>query len=133
MEQLIADFQKVATLTIVNNTLYQLYYDGTGVMSVDYIAKGSYIGEIPGVPQYIWDISHTEYVLVDEDMVLDVSMNRQSILTYLREDSQSENVANCQIIVEHDDQQKETRVFVVATENIVPGQEIVYAMRFNKW
>lgn len=106
---------------------YEVEYDEfiNGVITKQHIPSGACIGEIMGEPKYIWDMRHSEFIFIDEDMVVDVSkvLPRQ-ILSFIREDNQSEYPYNCEIIVK--DTPEEMRFFLYATRVIYPNEEIVY-------
>lgn len=113
---------------IPNDSYFSLEYDENtqSVISREYIAAGTCLGQIYGEPTYIWDITHSDYMFVDEDMVLDVSKNvPRTMLTLLRDDNQTNSLDNCAIHVEQDDKKFQTCFFVYTTRDIYPGQEVV--------
>jgi hypothetical protein len=91
----------------------------SGVFCAAPIAQGTIIGEIIGVPRYIWEIDHDMYVIVDQDYVLDVS-NTNGVLVCIREENSTMNMANCTVVSD------EARFFFQATVDIPPHTELVY-------
>lgn len=128
MNELIAQFNRSTCIEYTKTACnYDIEYDEfiNGVRAKQYIQCGALIGEILGDPKYIWDMRHSEFIFIDEDMVVDVSkvLPRQ-ILSFIREDNQSEYPYNCEIIVK--DTPNELRFFLCATRVIYPNEEIVY-------
>lgn len=131
MDDLIEDFSRSLTLSVYDPTPFSLIYQYKSVYTYSYINKGTIIGEIVGKPAYIWEIDHSDYIIIDQDYVLDVSSScngRRSVLTLVREENDSNNAANCTIVSTTEDT---PRFFLQATTNITPDTELVYyVLRF---
>ena len=134
MEDLLLSWSQKMTLSntsIPNDSSFSLLYDANTqrVLANEFILAGSCLGQIYGIPMYIWDISHYDYMFVDEDMVLDVSQNvPRTMLTFVRDDNLSESPKNCVIHVEQDDTTFQTHFYLYATCDIHVGDEIVNAI-----
>lgn len=124
MEQLIADFNRSTILTFANHTHYDLIYDAGGVFTRTPIAKGSIIGEVYGARAYIWEIDHSDYLIIDQDFVLDTSQLPipRPILSMVREENSTNHMANCTIVTSEDG----TRFHLQATADIGTNCELVY-------
>lgn len=130
MDQLCADFVRSTQLRVYNPTPFHLYLgnDG-GVFSDQSIPSYTCIGEIHGEPMYIWDMSHQDYIIVGEEFVLDVSkLVPRPILSWLREDNQSDMMSNCVINTEFDYNTGDYRFFLFTTAPINEGDELVYSV-----
>lgn len=123
MNDLIAEFNRVTALTVVNPTPYALVLQYGGVYSESYIPKGTVLGEVFGTQAYIWEIDHGDYMMVDQDYVLDTSELKapRSILTFVREENSTNNMANCTIVTTDG-----PRFFLQTTSDIPIGAEVVY-------
>lgn len=123
MEQLIADFNRVTSLSVSNPTPFDLRLEDGGVVTYSYIPCNCIIGEIQGDPAYIWELNHSDFMIVSEEYVLDMSRSSfpRSILTMVREENASTNMANCTIV-----SCDGPRFFLQATKNIVATSELVY-------
>lgn len=123
MEQLIADFNRITSLTVSNPTPFDLRLEDGGVVTYSYIPRDCIIGEIKGDPSYIWELDHSDYMIVAEEYVLDMSRSQlpRSILTMVREENASTNMGNCTIV-----SCDGPRFFLQATTNIVATSELVY-------
>ena len=123
MEQLIADFNRVTSLSVSNPTPFDLRLEDGGVVTYSYIPRDCIIGEIKGEPSYIWELKHSDYMIVASEYVLDMSRSPcpRSILTLVREENASSNAANCTIV-----SCDGPRFFLQATKNIVATSELVY-------
>lgn len=131
VDVLAAEFARASSLSHVNDTLFSLEYDPVErmVVSRQFIPKGTRIGYVAGIPTYIWDITHAEYMFVNDEQVLDVSnLYPRPITTMIRNENDTWNHANSIMYVENDDDRHETMVSLYATADIRPGDEIVYAM-----
>ena len=127
MDDLILSFQRGTTLTFYNPTPYDLFVHDGCVYSNQWIARNTRLGELHGTPCYIWDMTHHDYMIVHDEMVLDVSENcPRSILTYVHEENQSSNPANCVVTIETCDVTGKNMIFLDALRNIQPLEEVVY-------
>lgn len=129
MEELIAEFTRCNTLTWKNDSMFELYYNAEekAVIAKQRIRAGECLGEIYGLPTYLWDVKHDQYMFIDEDMVLDVSQNMpRTILTLLRDENQSHAPSNCTIVVQQAHDRAMTHFYVITITDIYVGDEIVY-------
>lgn len=123
-------FNRGTQLQIYNPTPFDLYLGiGGGVFSNQQIYSYTYIGELEGECVYIWDMPHYDYLIVGDEFVLDPSqLSPRPILTWMREENQSDNIANCVIRMEVNDHTGETKFFVWTTRRIDIGEELVYTV-----
>jgi hypothetical protein len=123
MEELIASFNKATCLTYHNPTGFDLVVEGWAVYTRSYIPEHTIIGEIFGEQRYIWEMNHSDYVIVDQDYVLDTSTlpSPRSIVTMVREENATNNMANCTVVTCDG-----PRFFLQATKDILPDTELVY-------
>lgn len=139
MDDIIAQMQRSLVIHVVNNTSYDLYTtvdiaslessEHVGVFTRSHIPKGATIGEIMGDPMYVWDVTHNDYIIVGEEFVLDMSKQQpRTILSYLREDNQSPYRSNCIISQAVTYETGDTRFFLIAMNDIHPGEELVYTV-----
>lgn len=132
IEELMSSWSRQMTLTeIPNDSYFSLLYDADTqrVIANESIPAGSCLGEIHGIPMYIWDMGHWDYMFVDEDLVLDVSKNvPRTMLTLVRDDNLSSSPKNCVIHVEQDDTAFHTKFYLYSTCDIHVGEEIVNAV-----
>lgn len=133
-DDLIAAFNRAMLVSGASNYAcnYNLSCDGTDacVRTDTFIPSGACIGELYGEPRYIWDMTHSEYVFIDEDMVVDVSaQSPRQVLSFLREDNQSDQHVNAEIIVQ--ETSEELHFYVFSTRPIFPGEEIVYRIHMR--
>ena len=119
-------FSKSANITIENATEYELYLNGTGLCSGQILEKELVIGEIYGDMSYIWEITHTDFIILDNDFVLDVKNYKKNILNHIRENNETSNLCNCYIHMITNE--KGTMKFYIVTKNIImPHEELVYS------
>lgn len=112
-------------------SVFDIRYDGEtrSVYSMEHIPRDTCIGFLEGSPMYIWDISHSEYIFVEEDLVLDMSeVSPRSILSFMHCEDETDNEANCVVVVDHNHVTCETRFFVKTICDIYPGHEVVYSV-----
>lgn len=128
LEELIADFNRATVLHWYNPTPFHLsVQNGGGVITHSFIPKNTTIGEIEGEPMYIWDMTHYEYIIVGDEYVLDVSkQSPRSILSYIREENQTDLPNNCTIITTNDYNTGNTRFFLQSIRDIQIDEELVY-------
>jgi hypothetical protein len=116
---------------VPNDSYFSLVYDADTqrVIANEFIPAGSCLGQIHGIPMYVWDMTHCDYMFVDEDMVLDVSKNTpRTMLTFVRDDNLSAAPNNCTIHVEQDNAMFSTQFYLYSTCDIHVGDEIVNAV-----
>ena len=129
IDQLAADLHRGTTLQWKNTTKFKLEYreDSGGVMSGEFIPKGTKIGVVPGTPTYVWDITHAHYMFVNDDQVLDVGhVHPRPLITMIRNENDTWSKTNCTMLVEHDDVCHNSYVVMYACEDIFVGDELVY-------
>lgn len=130
MDQLCADFVRATQLRVYNPTNFHLHIGPEGGVVADQkIPAYTCIGEIQGDPMYIWDMSHQDYIIVGEEFVLDVSkLTPRPILSWLREENQTDMVNNCVINTEFNHATGEHKFFLFTTAPINEGDELVYSV-----
>lgn len=131
MEHLLSSLTRSLCLNIPNDSHFSLEYDEDTrkVIAKEFIPAGACLGQIYGDTIYVWDITHGDYMFIDEDIVLDVSQNNpRTMLTLIRDDNLSDTFKNCVIQIQQDDHACNTRFFVVTTRDIEVGEEIVNAV-----
>ncbi len=128
MEDLIAEFNRATVLQWYNPTHFNLEVAvGGGVLTNSFIKNGTVIGEIEGEPMYIWDMNHHDYIIVGDEFVLDVSrQSPRNILSYVREENQSNSPNNCIIETVVQVHTGDTRFFLQSIRDIHIGEELVY-------
>ena len=129
VDQLSADFTRLIGVSWYNNTKLQLDYDSgeRAVFTREPIEKGTIIGKVPGIPTYVWDMTHSEYMFVDHDMVLDVGqLHPRPIITLIRNENDSWVETNCHLFLHNDQKTGDTEVYIYAIVDIPPGCELVY-------
>lgn len=130
-DALLSAFSKGIQINIPNDSYFSLEYNEhtQQVIAKQFIPAGTCLGQIYGEPTYIWDICHSDYMFVDEDMVLDVSKNvPRTMLTLIRDDNQTDHPKNCVIYVEQDDRTFQNFFLVHSVKDIYPGDEVVNAV-----
>ncbi len=123
-------FARATQLRVYNPTSFDLYIGvGGGVFSNQQIYAYTFLGELQGECEYIWDVTHYDYLIVGEEFVLDASkLSPRPILTWVREENQSDNFANCVIRMEVNERTGETKFFLWSTKRIDVGEELVYTV-----
>lgn len=119
-------FSKSANITVENNTPYELYLNETGLCSGQILEQGLIIGEIYGDMAYIWELDHIDFIILDNDFVLDVKKYKKHILTYIREDNETSNLNNCCIQM-MTDEKNISRFYIITEKIIMPHEELVYS------
>lgn len=130
MEALCEEFARATQLRVYNPTAFDLYINiGGGVFSNQQIYAYTFIGEIEGECQYIWDVTHHDYIIVGDEFVLDASqLSPRPILTWVREENQTESMSNCVIRMEVNETTGVTKFFLWTTRRIDVGEELVYTV-----
>lgn len=125
MDDLIDAFNRGANVETVDKAVL---VDGK-VFAQIFIPACTSIGQLPGVPAYIWEMHHPHYIFIDDDRVLDVSqLEPRPTLSFIRDDDESDAAANCVVDI------RETygpdvytlSFWLMSTRPILPGEEIVY-------
>lgn len=129
------DFERATHIRIYNPTPFHLYIGPErGVHAGQKIPAYTCIGEIEGEPTYIWDMSHQDYIIVGDEFVLDVSkLLPRPILSWLREENQTDMFNNCMIQTEHNEHTGETRFLLYTTRPIEDGDELIYTVVDYMW
>jgi hypothetical protein len=122
----LADMFAASSISVKNQTPFTLYVNNNALYTKQIIMENTIIGEVYGDPAYIWEIQHTNYVLINNDMVLDVLRYMDLDISYVREENQSYQISNCYIrmITEKD---CTTRFFLITKRVIMPNEELVYS------
>lgn len=129
MDQLIASFQRGASISFANQTGFDLdWVPGQGVWTKQGIHAGTCLGMLEGVVRDIWDVKHSEYMFVDAERVLDVSSSTspRNILTLLRDDNESKHSPNCYVVVFG------SNCFLYVATDVAAGSELVYDVRMHQ-
>ena len=114
-----------SAISVKNPTQIALYVKNNALYANQVIMENTIIGEIYGDPAYIWEIQHNHYILINNDMVLDILRYMDSVISYVREENQTYQMSNCYIrmITEKD---CTTRFFLITKGMIMPHEELVY-------
>lgn len=122
----LVDMFAASAIAVNNPTSFSLYVKNNALYTNQVIMENMVVGEIHGDPGYIWEIQHNQYILINNDMVLDVLRYMNTILSYVREENQSYQMSNCYIrmITEKD---CTTRFFLITKSAIMPHEELVYS------
>jgi hypothetical protein len=106
--------------------------DPPGVFSGCRIARGAILGELAGTPRDIYEIRHTEYMILTESCVLDLRSDperscehERSVLTWIAEDNCTFADVNCRILRDV----REDRFYMQAIAEIARGAQLVYSMQ----
>ena len=106
--------------------------DPPGVFSCCDIAHGTILGEIAGTPRDIYDIRHTEYMMLTDSCMLDLRTDperscegERSILTWITEDNSTFAEVNCRILRDV----TQDRFYMQAIANIPSNTQLVYSMQ----
>lgn len=136
-DELCAEFTRATQLRVYNPTLFDLFIgDGGGVFSSQQIYKYTFIGELHGTPEYLSNVTHNDYLILDDVFVLDVSINvattsQRSILTWIRNECETDSPCNCIIRTEVNESTCESKFTLWSTERIDEGDELVYAIHLR--
>lgn len=116
----------MAIMPPVNPTPYNIYLKEGGLYSAQIIPPNTIIGELVGDPDYIWNVKHNNYIIIDDELVLDVSRYNSNMLTYVREENLTSNLSNTFICMKlNKNGQMEFKL--VTKSAILPDDEIVYS------
>jgi hypothetical protein len=128
MEELLAAFSTHCSLlpasVHINNYLY--LRDDNNVYTSIYIPANTVLGEIYGVIKNYFEVNHTQYMVLNDERVLDISeqilfYETRDIITFIAQDNWSWNHVNC--VIERND---EGRFYMKTTKPIDVHQELVY-------
>lgn len=110
-----------------NNSPYQLYLQGDQVITNNYIANGTSIGEIIGEHKYVWELEEMSpyVIIIDEEYVIDGTATPRSILTMVRNGHYIGLHENVMLKIT-DNSEGDTIVSFIALRDIMPNEEIVY-------
>jgi len=126
MESLICDFVRATTLSTINPTPFDLRLHDNAVYSFSHIPQHTILGEIRGDPRNIWDIKHKDYMLISTELAIDLSCKcTRSIVTFIREENETEMLPNCTVIV-IPLQDGSIRYYMKTIIDVYPGTELVY-------
>lgn len=106
--------------------------DPPGVFSGCRIARGAILGELAGTPRDIYDIRHTEYMMLTDSCMLDLRADperscehERSVLTWVTEDNSTFAEVNCRILRDL----SEDKFYMQAIADIARGEQLVYSMQ----
>ena len=106
--------------------------DPPGVFSCCDIAHGTILGEIAGTPRDIYDIRHTEYMMLTDSCMLDLRADperscesERSVLTWIAEDNCTFAEVNCRILRDV----TQDRFYMQAIADIPRDTQLVYSMQ----
>lgn len=125
IDLLTESFSKSLNINVKNNTPYNLYLQNGALYSGQIIKEDTIIGEISGHPCYIWELNHNDYIIIDNELVLNTLFYKENILSYVREENETTNLSNCfiKMLIDKYDNKK----FLLITKNIVlPCEELIY-------
>jgi len=112
--------------------LHYVDNDPPGVFSGRDIARGTILGEIAGTPRDIYDIRHTEYMMLTDSCMLDLRADpeqsceaERSILTWITEDNCTFAEVNCRILRDV----SQDRFYMQAIADIPSNTQLVYSMQ----
>lgn len=115
-----------SSITVKNTTQFALYVKSQVLYSNQVIHENVMVGELQGVLAYIWEVHNNSFILIDNEMVLDVRKHMNNILSYIREENQSYQASNCyiQMMTQKDGSIK---FFLITKKMVFPHEEIVYS------
>lgn len=108
-----------------------------GVYSGGWIPRDAVLGEIEGTPRDIYEIHHTEYMLLTDSCVLDLRSDparscrdERALLSWANEDNETFAAVNCRLVREV----RANRFYLQAVRDIAPDDAIVYSMQlYAEW
>lgn len=118
-------FANSTVLSLHNPSQYRLYLNNGGLYTADAITTEQIIGEIRGSPCYIWEINHNEYIIMDDELVVDIRNHKTNIMSYVREENMTNHPSNCYIRM-FVQLNGHTQFFLISKAIIMPDQELVY-------
>lgn len=126
--ELCMQLNRALALSWYNPTQYDMSIaPNGGVYTRTQILSRTLIGELTGTPAFEFDMTHFDYITIDEDYVLDVStVQPRSILTWVRSTYDSNKPPNCEVRMHVDEDTHETRVTLWSIERIDIDEELVY-------
>lgn len=126
-EDLCLEFARTQ-LSFHNPTSFSFYLGvGGGLFSKDRIYTNTCIGEIQGTPEFLHDMTHFDYIQIDQEYALDVTtVVPRSILTWIRGEYFTQSQPNCEIRVEVNEHTRESRFYVWSFHRIDVDEELVY-------
>lgn len=125
MDEFTEVFNNSVLISIHNSSPYHLCVQQGALYSMEYIGENIVIGELQGTPCYIWEINHNEYIIVDDELVLNIQQYKTSMLSHIREENMSSNPSNCYIrmVIKKDGG---AHFHLITKRPVLPGQELVY-------
>lgn len=126
IDELSECFSNSAIITLHNPSPYKLYVSNRALHTQGSLEAQTVVGELTGNPAYIWETRHNEYILIEDELVLDVQQHKTNMLNHVREENWSENLSNCYIRMRVS-QNGDTRFYLVTKADIYPHQELVYS------
>jgi hypothetical protein len=117
--------------TFVNNTNWNLYVKNNHVYTDTFIQAHSYIGAIIGKHFYTCEemIDPKYLIVLDDWLAIDCSDTPRCILSMASRISDFELAQfhnhNCKICYSYNDNEDSVDVYVIATKNIYPNEELI--------
>lgn len=118
-------FSNSMIITLYNPTHYQLFICNEGLYTQELIKANTILGELNGIPTYIWEIRHNNYIIIDDELILDVQNCKGNMLNHVREENLTNNPSNCCIFMRHE-KDNSSKFYLVCTKDIAINDEIVY-------
>lgn len=125
MDEFTEVFNNSVLISIYNPSTYHLCIQQGSLYTMECIGENTIIGELQGKPCYIWEIKHNEYIIIDDELVLDVQHHKGNMLSHIREENMTTSPSNCYInkVVKKNGN---THFYLVSKTYIAPSQELVY-------
>lgn len=112
-----------STFSTINTDILYLHSDG--LYTSQFVAANTIIGELTGKPTYVWDVKDTNYVIIDDDMVLDIGEYQSNIVNHVQEENCTINPSNSYVSMSLL-KDGGSRFYLITNQNIMPFREIVY-------
>jgi hypothetical protein len=125
MDELASMFMSANSISLYNPSHYNLYMMQGALFTSDPIHANSIIGEICGDRAYIWELNHDNYLLVNDELVLDIHRYMSNMLSHVREENQTSAHSNCHIHMVSDTNGT-IKFYLVCNRPIPPHTEVVY-------
>lgn len=127
IDELTESLSNTVIISLHNPSPYHLYMNNRALYTEGLICGEMVIGEITGNQVYIWETQHNEYILIENELVLDIQQNKKNMLNHVREENCSNNPSNCYIhmVVRKDGS---THFYLCTKQDIFPHEELVYSI-----
>lgn len=125
VDELIDSFSKSVLINLYNPSPYQLYVKDGALYTEVYIPPNHVLGELSGTPSYIWEMKHNDYIIVDDELVLNIENTKHNMLHFVQEENCSRNISNSRIWMQLS-KDGDKNFYLLSKNEIFPHQEIVY-------